>query len=98
MHWPRLPKFAEKRRRYRVELPDVVPLEINLEAAAHAIVSETPNPGILNRAVFERQRFDEVIAVDDPMSAATVPVSRRCVMINVARLRVMMAASHANIP
>src|SRR5262245_853978 len=78
IHWLRSEQFAIRSRRNWIELPHVIgPGEFNLKSAASAIVTNAANLNILYGLPFDRQWFDAMDTITNPIPTIGAPVEIR---------------------
>jgi hypothetical protein len=61
----------------------ILPSESNLQALRRPIIRKAPNPAILNGMVFERERVDKVLTIDNPAPTTGAPVRLGRPVVNV---------------
>jgi hypothetical protein len=71
-----------------------VPFESTFQALRHAIVRKALNPTVVNGMVFDWERIEEVLAIDDPMPTTRTPMGRRRPVVYFVRFGVELAGVH----
>jgi hypothetical protein len=74
VHRAGLPNFANDFERHRTVLVHGIPRKSNLQALCHSIIGKTTNPTVVNGMVFDWERIQQVLAIDNPVPATCTPM------------------------